>query len=102
MKSKSVLVSLDPLSLPRLEAILAGREELDGKTGGTAIQAALAKVNIDGSLTKEGTTYAFSAYRDDQGNVNIYNVHDYRVIKDVATEVAGIIESIEELNTAAD
>lgn len=62
----------------------------------------LANVNINGSLTKEGTTYAFSANRDDQGNVNIYNVHDYRVIKDVATVVAGIIESIEELNTAAD
>ena len=40
------------LTAKRLEAILAGREELDGKTGGEAIKAALAKVNIDESIER--------------------------------------------------
>ncbi len=58
----------------------------------------LENVNINGSLKKDDVTYAFSANRDNQGNVNIYNVHDYRVLAEVAEEVAAIIAHIEELN----
>ena len=43
------------LTAKRLEAILSGREELDGKTGGEAIKAALAKVNIDESIERART-----------------------------------------------
>lgn len=61
-------------------------------------EASLESVDITGSLTKADVTYAFTARRDNQGNVNIYNVHDYRVLAEVATEVAAIIAKIEALN----
>ena len=40
------------LTAKKMEAILSGREELDGKTGGDAIKEALGKVNIDREIEK--------------------------------------------------
>ena len=40
------------LTAKKMEAILSGKEELDGKTGGDAIKAALGKVNIDRDIEK--------------------------------------------------
>lgn len=65
-------------------------------------EAHLDEVSINGSYTKDGETYAFTAARDSQGNVNIYNVHDYRVLAAIATEVAAIIAKIEALNANAE
>lgn len=62
----------------------------------------LGSADINGSLTKDDVTYAFVAQRDGQGNVNISNVHDYRVLADVATEVAAILAEIEALNANAE
>ena len=62
----------------------------------------LESADISGSLTKDDVTYAFTATRDGQGNVNISNVHDYRVLADVATEVAAILAEIEALNANAE
>lgn len=38
------------LTAKKMEAILSGREELDGKTGGDALKAALSKVNVDHAI----------------------------------------------------
>lgn len=65
-------------------------------------ESRLEEADINGSYTKDGETYAFTARRDNQGNVNIYNVHDYRVLAEVATEVAAIIAKIEALNANAE
>lgn len=40
------------LTAKKMEAILSGREELGGKTGGDAIKAALANINIDREIEK--------------------------------------------------
>lgn len=40
------------LTSKRMEAILSGREELDGKTGGEAIKSALANVNVDRAIER--------------------------------------------------
>ena len=40
------------LTSKKMEAILAGREELNGKTGGDAIKEALSKINIDESIER--------------------------------------------------
>lgn len=40
------------LTSKRMEAILSGREELDGKTGGEAIKSALANVNVDRAIDR--------------------------------------------------
>lgn len=40
------------LTAKKMEAILSGREELDGKTGGDAIKEALGKINIDREIEK--------------------------------------------------
>ena len=40
------------LTAKKMEAILSGREELNGKTGGDAIKDALSKVNIDESIER--------------------------------------------------
>lgn len=40
------------LTAKKMEAILSGREELDGKTGGDAIKEALGKVNVDREIEK--------------------------------------------------
>lgn len=40
------------LTAKKMEAVLSGREELDGKTGGDAIKAALGKINIDREIEK--------------------------------------------------
>lgn len=40
------------LTTKRMEAILSGKEELDGKTGGEAIKQALSKIDIDDSIER--------------------------------------------------
>jgi len=40
------------LTSKRMEAILSGREELNGKTGGDAIKDALSKINIDHAMSR--------------------------------------------------
>lgn len=40
------------LTAKKMEAILSGREELNGKTGGDAIKAALANINVDREIEK--------------------------------------------------
>jgi DNA-directed RNA polymerase beta subunit len=40
------------LTSKKMEAILSGREELNGKTGGEAIKDALSKINIDDSIER--------------------------------------------------
>lgn len=54
----------------------------------------LTNININGRLTKDGTTYNFWATRDDHGNVNISGV-PAAVIADVAEEVAEIVAEVE-------
>ena len=43
------------LTAKKMEAILSGREELNGKTGGDAIKEALSKIDIDESIEKART-----------------------------------------------
>ena len=40
------------LTAKKMEAILSGREELNGKTGGDAIKEALSKINVDAEIEK--------------------------------------------------
>ena len=40
------------LTAKKMEAVLSGREELNGKTGGEAIKDALSKVNVDAEIEK--------------------------------------------------
>ena len=40
------------LTAKKMEAVLSGREELNGKTGGDAIKEALSKINIDAEIEK--------------------------------------------------
>lgn len=60
------------LTTSKMEDILAGREKLDGKTGGQAIKDALSKVNVDQRLaeSKRGITSLRGQKRDDA--VKIY------------------------------
>lgn len=40
------------LTAKKMEAVLSGREELNGKTGGDAIKEALSKINVDAEIEK--------------------------------------------------
>lgn len=40
------------LTAKKMEAVLSGREELNGKTGGNAIKDALSKINVDAEIEK--------------------------------------------------
>jgi len=40
------------LTAKKMEAVLSGREELNGKTGGEALREALSKVDVDGAIEK--------------------------------------------------
>lgn len=56
--------------------------------------AAIKHIGIAGHYTKGQDVYAFTADRDDQGNVNIAGV-PAGVLKDVAEAVAGIVADVE-------
>lgn len=43
------------LTAKRMEAILSGREELDGKTGGEALKSALSKLDVDDAIERART-----------------------------------------------
>ena len=55
---------------------------------------AIKHICIAGHYTKGQDVYAFTADRDDQGNVNIAGV-PAGVLKDVAESVAGIVADVE-------